>query len=120
MLIKSLVTILSIKRIPDNEIIHEIEKQINKSITRMILHNIRQQIKKDSYDWYMKLGSNQYEYLHEFKERINEILWLQEKHYVIIKNNEHNPHIQQTSLAGLHKLNITLSNYYDVAPVIGK
>ena len=66
----------------------------------------------------MNLRINQYEYLHEFKERINEILWLQEKHNEIINNNELNPSIQQASLNELHKLNITLANYYDVAPQI--
>jgi hypothetical protein len=66
----------------------------------------------------MKLRSNQYEYLHEFKERINEILWLQQKHQQLIKNNQHNPSIKQASLNELHKLNITLANYFDVAPEI--
>ena len=36
----------------------------------------------------------------------------------MIDNNKDNPQIQQTSLAELHKLNITLSNYFDVAPGI--
>ena len=36
-------------------------------------------------------------------------------HHEIIESNEHNPQIQQTSLAELHKLSITLSNFYDVA-----
>lgn len=45
-------------------------------------------------------------------------MWLQKKHNEIIKNNPDNPTIQQTSLAELHKLNITLSNYYDVTPTI--
>ena len=60
----------------------------------------------------------QYEYIHEFKERINEILWLVQKHHDLINNNKDNPQIQQTSLAELHRLNITLSNYFDVAPSI--
>ena len=51
------------------------------------------------------------------KERINEILWLQKKHHDIIDTNP-NPAVQQTSLAELHRLNITLSNYFDVAPDI--
>lgn len=58
-----------------------------------------------------------FEYIHEFKERIDEIIWLQKKHHSIIDSTE-NPTIQQTSLAGLHRLNITLSNYLDVAPDI--
>ena len=64
------------------------------------------------------MREGEYEYLHEFKERINEILSLQKKHHEIIQKNEHNPQIQQTSLAELHRLNITLSNYFDVAPSI--
>ena len=40
-------------------------------------------------------------------------------HHEIITTNEKNPSIVQTSLAELHKLNITLSNYFDVAPSIG-
>lgn len=39
-------------------------------------------------------------------------------HHKIIADNEHNPSIVQTSLAELHKLTITLSNLYDVAPAI--
>jgi hypothetical protein len=57
-------------------------------------------------------------YIHEFKEPINEILFLQKKHHQIVMRNEDNPQIQQTSLAELHRLSITLSNLYDVAPTI--
>lgn len=32
--------------------------------------------------------------------------------------NEDSPQIQQTSLAELHRLSITLSNLYDIAPTI--
>ena len=39
-------------------------------------------------------------------------------HHEIIANNKDNPTIQQTSLAELHRLNITMSNYFDVAPSI--
>jgi len=42
---------------------------------------------------------------------------LQRKHHEIIDNNP-NPTIQQTSLAELHRLNITLSNYFAVAPTV--
>ena len=65
---------------------------------------LKQQIKKESYDWYKSMREGQYEYIHEFKERINEILWLQQKHNDIINNNKNNPQIQQTSLAELHQL----------------
>jgi hypothetical protein len=83
----------------------------------MGLYYVRQQIKKDSYHWYKAMQQGQFEYIHEFKERIDEILWLQKKHHDIIDNNP-NPSVQQTSLAELHRLNITLSNYFDVAPDI--
>ena len=63
------------------------------------------------------MREGQFEYIHEFKERIDEILCLQKKHHDIIDNNP-NPAVQQTSLAELHRLNITLSNYFDVAPDI--
>ena len=63
------------------------------------------------------MQQGQFEYIHVFKERIDEILWLQKKHHNIIDNNP-NPSVQQTSLAELHRLNITLSNYFDVAPDI--
>ena len=116
--IKSLVATLSLKRIPDNEIIEFIFHQTNKTITRMSLHNIRQQIKRDSYEWYANMRQDQYAYIAEFKERINEIFDLQKMHHEIIAKNEHNPSIQQTSLAELHRLNITLSNYFEVAPTV--
>ena len=83
-LAKSIVATLTIKRIPDPEIIKEIYDQTNKTITRMSLYNVRQQIKKESYHWYKTMREGQYEYIHEFKERINEILWLQKKHHDII------------------------------------
>ena len=65
------------------------------------------------------MREGEYEYLHEFKERINEIMDLQKKLHSIIDNNENNPAIQINAIAELHKLNITLSNYFDVAPAIG-
>ena len=116
--VKNIVANLSITRLPDSEIANEIERQTGKSISLKQIYNIRQQIKEDSYIWYRNLQQGKYEYLHEFRERINEILWLQQKHHEIIKNNQHNPQIQQTSLAELHRLNITLANYFDIAPEI--
>jgi hypothetical protein len=113
-IVKNMVATLSLKRIPDNEIIKEIEKQTNKIITRQSLYDIRQQIKKEFYQWYSTLREGQYEYIHEFKERINEILSLQKMHHEIIAKNEHNPQIRQLTLNELHKPNITLSNYFDL------
>ena len=64
------------------------------------------------------MREGQYEYNHEFRERVSEIMSLQKKRHQIIDSNEYNPQIQQTSLAELHRLSITLSNLYDVAPTI--
>jgi hypothetical protein len=64
------------------------------------------------------MREGQYEYIHEFKERINEILWLQKKHHAIIDSGKEPTTVKQASLVELHRLNITLSNYFDVAPNI--
>jgi hypothetical protein len=117
-LVKSIVANLTIKRIPDNDIIRNIFEQTDKTITFRYLSKLRQQIKRESFKWYKTMREGEYEYIHEFRERMNEILFLQKKHHEIIDNNEHNPQIQQTSLAELHRLSITLSNLYDVAPTI--
>lgn len=116
--VKTLVASLLLKRIPDIEIIEQIQNQTGKSITRQSLYDIRQSVKKDSFQWYKTMREGQYEYIHEFKERINQIASLQKMHNEIIENNKHNPSIVQTSLAELHRLTITLSNLYDVAPTI--
>ena len=63
---------VSIKKIPDVEIIDEIYRQINKTITRTGLFYVRKQIKNESYHWYQTLREGQYQYIHEFKERIDE------------------------------------------------
>ena len=101
-IIKSIVATLSIKRIPDPEIINEIYVQTKKSITRMGVYHVRQQIKRESYHWYKTMREGEFEYVHEFKERIDEILWLQKKHHDIIDNYP-NPSVQQTSLAELER-----------------
>jgi hypothetical protein len=117
-LVKSIVANLSIKRIPDPEIIKEIYTQTNKTLSRSGLYRIRQSIKKESYHWYKTMREGQYEYIHEFKERINEILSLQKLHHQIIDSPTEPTTVKQTSMAELHRLNITLSNYFDVAPSI--
>ena len=43
------------------EIIIEIRKQTGKIITRQSLYDLRQQIKKESYDWYKTLLEGQYD-----------------------------------------------------------
>ena len=83
-LVKSVVASLSIKRVPDPEIIKEIYTQTNKTLSRSGLYRVRQSIKKESYHWYKTMREGQYEYIHEFKERINEILSLQKLHHQII------------------------------------
>jgi hypothetical protein len=117
--VKGIVANLTIKRIPDSEIIKEVFNQTGKTKSRSWLYNTRQSIKRDSYKWYSQLKQGEYEYLHEFKERINEIMDLQKKLHSIIDNNEHSATIQIDAIAELHKLNITLSNYFSVAPSIG-
>ncbi len=84
----------------------------------MGLYYVRQSIKKESYHWYKAMRDGQYEYIHEFKERINEIVDLQKFHHQIIDSATEPTTVKQTSLAELHRLNITLSNYFDVAPDI--
>jgi hypothetical protein len=117
-LIKNIVASLAIKKTSNNEIIEEIYQKTNKTVTRKEIYNVRQRIKKDSYQWFKTLREGQYEYIKEFKERIEELLWLQVKHHNIIDKNQNNPQLQQISLAELERMNITLSNYFEVAPGI--
>jgi len=114
--VKSIVATLTLKRMSDNEILQEINKQTNKTLTRTGLYHIKQSIKQSSKEWYETLRENEYSYIHEFKERIREIEFLQKRHYEIIDENPKSPSIIQKSLQELHALNVTLSNYYDVAP----
>jgi hypothetical protein len=116
--VDSIVASLTIKRIPDALIIQHISNKTGKTITTRSLCNIRQRIKKESYKWYSQLREGEYEYIHEFRERINEIIWLQKKHHEIIDSPKESTVNKQSSLAELHRLNITLSNYFDVAPAI--
>ena len=116
--VKSIVATYTIKRVADDEIIKEIHRQTNKTITTRSLYDLKQSIKKDSYHWYKSMREGQYEYIHEFKERINEILSLQKLHHQIIDSPTEPTTVKQTSMAELHRLNITLSNYFDVAPDI--
>ena len=117
-LVKNIVANLTIKRIAEEDIIKVIFDKTGKSITRKEIWNIRERIKRESYHWYKTMREGNYEYIHEFRERVSEIMSLQKKHHEIIDLNEHNPQIQQTSLAELHRQSITLSNLYDVAPTI--
>jgi hypothetical protein len=117
-LVKSIIAALSIKRIPEQDIIDEIYRQTNKTITKSGLFYIRKDIKKESYQWYKTMREGEYEYIHEFRERINEILDLQKRHYEIAGSPTVPIPIKQASLFELHKLTVTLSNLFDVAPYI--
>jgi hypothetical protein len=64
------------------------------------------------------MREGQYEYIHEFKERISEIMDLQKRHHDILDSPTEPTTVKQASMAELHRLNITLSNYFDVAPDI--
>jgi hypothetical protein len=117
--VKSTVAILTIKRIPDKEIIKAIAEQTNKTVTVRHLTRIKQQIKQDSSKWYSQLRQGEHDFIHEFCQRINEVLLMQKKLHQIIDSNENNPSIQLDAISELHKLTITLSNLIDVAPSIG-
>ena len=117
-LAKSILATLSIKKIPEAEIIKEIERQTNKTIGRRSLYDLRQAIKKESYQWYKTMREGEYEYIHEFRERINEILDLQKRHYEIADSPVIPIPVKQASLFELHKLTVTLSNLFDVAPTL--
>ena len=117
-LIKSIVANLTIKRIPEPEIIKAVFDQTNQTISDRYLYSIKRQIKRESYKWYKTMREGEYEYIHAFKERINEIYDLQRRHHEIIDSPTELTTVKQTSLAELHRLNITLSNYFDVAPDI--
>lgn len=116
--IKDIVATLSLKRISDEQIIEFIVGRFNKTISGRNLRSYKQQIKKDSYRWYSMMRENRYEYIAAYKERINEIIALQEMHHEIILRNRNSPQICQTSLAELHRLNITYSNYIEILPYV--
>ncbi|MGI8720556.1 MAG: hypothetical protein ACR2KF_08550 [Nitrososphaeraceae archaeon] len=117
-IVKSIVATLSIAKVSEQDIIQEIRRSTGKTVSKRSIYALRESIKKDSYLWYQTLRQGHYEFIHEFKERINEIVWLQQKHHKIIADNATSPTVMQASLAELHRLNITLSNYFDVAPHI--
>ena len=114
-LVKGIVATLSLKRLSDKEIIESIFNQTNKMITDRALYDLRQGIKRDSYYWYNTLRQDQYAYIHEYKERVDELLSLQQMHHNIINNDREPTPVKQSSMVELHKLTITLSNLYDVA-----
>ena len=78
---------LYVKNFPDSLIIDEIARQTGKTISKVSLHNIRKPIKKESYNWYQQLRKDNYEFIHQFRERIRERNDLQEKHFLGPKLN---------------------------------
>jgi hypothetical protein len=67
-----------------------------------MLYRVQQQIKKESYHWYKTMREGEYEYIHEFRERIAEIMDLQRRHHAILDSPTEPTTIKQTSLAELH------------------
>ena len=68
MLIQNMVCNLSIKRIPDNVIIKQVNEHASKTISKVALLNTRKRVKRDFYHGYKKLLEAEYKYVHEFKE----------------------------------------------------
>lgn len=64
------------------------------------------------------MREGEYEYIHESRERIAEIMDLQKRHHAILDSPTEPTTVKQSSLQELHRLSITLSNLYDVAPSI--
>ena len=96
-----------------------------KYIVRQIRHLLNQECstlerisKKNLINGIKLCVKDEYEYIHEFRERINEILDLQKRHYEIADSPMIPIPIKQASLFELHKLTVTLSNLFDVAPYI--
>jgi hypothetical protein len=85
--VQSIVADLTIKGIPDKIILQHIENQTGETISDRSLRNIRERIKRDSFDWYCKLKSSRHEYIHQFRQRVAEISNLQSQHHEIISKN---------------------------------
>ena len=61
--IESIVASLTIKRIPESEII-KVYNQTNKTITKRFLHYVKQQIKRETFKWYETMREGKFEYIH--------------------------------------------------------
>jgi len=118
--IKSLIAAASIKRLTDKEIIEDIQKHFpdRGAVTRNYLTKMRTSIKKQSYQWFNEMRQGKYDYIHTFRERMNEIIDLQKWHQNIINDNKLPISVKQVSAIELHKLNLSLANYLDVLPSI--
>ena len=62
-LVKSIVGSLTIKRVPESEIIKEVYKQTNKTISRSGIYNVKQQIKRDSFKWYQTEEQEEWDFI---------------------------------------------------------
>ena len=116
-LVKSIVATLSIKRIPEPEIINEIYNQTNKTIAKLHYTKLKRESKRNLSNGTrlcvkvsMNISTSSKKGLMKYS--------LQKKHHEIIDSLTEPTTVKQTSLAELHRLNITLSNYFDVAPDI--
>ena len=58
-LLKDIVASLTIKRIPEAEILAEVYKQTNKTLSHSGLFRVKKSIKYESYKWYSKLEGGQ-------------------------------------------------------------
>ena len=82
-LVRSIVANLTLKDTRSN-IMQEVFNRTNKTLSRTGTLPYRQQNQARVVKWYKTMREGEYEYIHEFKERINEILDLQKKHHEII------------------------------------
>lgn len=64
------------------------------------------------------MREGEYEYIHEFRKHIAEIMNLQKRYHAILDSPTEPTTVKQASLTELHRLNITLSKYFDVASSI--
>ena len=100
---------LTIKRIPDAEIIKSIYDQTGKTTTVSNLTRIKQEIKRDSYHWYKTMREGKYEYIHEYQRTYRKD---------IVKLLLYQFLSKQASLFELHKLSVTLGTLFDAATFI--
>jgi hypothetical protein len=59
--VKSVIARLSVKQIPEREILKEVYNVTSKTITRRTSYHIKNKIKKESFYWYQNLQQNRYE-----------------------------------------------------------
>ena len=88
-----------------------------KTITRTGLFYVRKAIKKESYQWYKTLREGEYEYIHEFKERINEIHLMQRSTMRSWTTRTYQLLSKPLSLNSID-YRLPSANLYDVAPTI--